>query len=329
MQCEALSLLLPDKVFYSRNATYWQSLHSYYAGQEGDLQPWCIVKPADVADVATAVKELTKASTTGNDSCRFAVRGGGHTSFAGSANIVNGVTIDLRDINHVSVSADQTLTSVGGGARWRDVYSKLDPLGLSVSGGRADIVGVGGLSLGGMRQPSSRRLCPTNRSSGGLSFFSPRKGFVCDNVLNYQVVLANGTIIDVNTKHNADLMRALRGGSNNFGIVTRFDLNTFVQGNVWGGDIIYNISTAPEQLRAFVEFGVNPAYDEYAALFQIFGFTRGQSVAMNRLIYTKPDPNPPVFQPFTSIQPQLVRTLQVANIGFFTNDTSAAATGLR
>lgn len=147
---------------------------------------------------------------------------------------------------------------------------------------------------------------------------------------NYQVVLANGSIIEANTKQNPALMRALRGGSNNFGIVTRFDLNTFPQGNLWGGDIVYNISTTPQQLSAFVEFGANPAYDEYAALFQAFTFTQGQFTTLNTPIYTKPEINPPVFQPLTSIQPQLVNTLRIAELGFFTNVTaSAAATGLR
>lgn len=145
-----MSVLLPRKVFYLGNTTYLQSLQSYYAGQEGDLRPFCIVKPADAADVAVVVTELAKANVSGNDCCRFAIRGGGHTSFAGSANIVDGVTIDLGDINSVSVNADQSLTSVGGGARWVDIYSKLDPLGLSVSGGRSDLVGVAGLSTGGM-----------------------------------------------------------------------------------------------------------------------------------------------------------------------------------
>lgn len=81
-------------------------LRSYYAGHEGDLRPFCIVKPADAADVAVVVTKLAKANAGGNDCCRFAIRGGGHTSFAGSANIVDGVTIDLGVINSVSTIVD-------------------------------------------------------------------------------------------------------------------------------------------------------------------------------------------------------------------------------
>lgn len=70
-------------------------------------------------------------------------------SWAGAANIQNGVTIDLSAMNTVSVSEDGCKTSAGGGARWQDIYLKLDAMDLAVSGGRVNDVGVGGLTLGG------------------------------------------------------------------------------------------------------------------------------------------------------------------------------------
>ena len=69
--------------------------------------------------------------------------------WAGAANIQDGVTIDLSEITQVEVSHDTTVTSVGGGARWEDVYYKLDTMGLAVVGGRVHDVGVAGLTLGG------------------------------------------------------------------------------------------------------------------------------------------------------------------------------------
>jgi FAD/FMN-containing dehydrogenase len=116
-------------------------------------------------DVALAVKVLSKYK------CTFAVRGGGHTPHKDSgANTDNGVTIDLRSMKTVTVSADKSTVAVKGGARWIDVYSLLDTLGLAVSGGRVSPVGVGGLVTG-----------------GGISFFTARYGFVCDNVKEYEV----------------------------------------------------------------------------------------------------------------------------------------------
>jgi hypothetical protein len=50
-----------------------------------------------------------------------------------------------------------------------------------------------------------------------------------------QVVLANGTIANANQHSHPDLFFALRGGGNNFGIVTRFDFETYQYGLLWGG----------------------------------------------------------------------------------------------
>lgn len=70
-------------------------------------------------------------------------------SWAGAANIQDGVTIDLSQMNTVIVNDDEKVTRVGPGARWADVYSKLAPMNLSVVGGRVSDVGVAGLTLGG------------------------------------------------------------------------------------------------------------------------------------------------------------------------------------
>ena len=166
---------------------------------------------------------------------------------------------------------------------------------------------------------------------GGISFFSPRKGLVCDNVRNYEVILANGTTVNANVRQNTDLRRAVRGGSNNFGIVTRFDLETFPQGELWGGDIAYPISTAPQQLKAFADFGAYKDYDPFAALFQIFVcVTGGICLTSNNPIYTKPQANPPVFRPFTSIKPQNSNTCHFGTLkNFMTIPSSELASGQR
>jgi FAD/FMN-containing dehydrogenase len=105
-----------------------------------------------------------------DESCHFAVRGAGHTPWAGASNIDNGVTIDLTSMNSVVVSEDRTIASLGPGARWEDVYRPLDEMNLTVTGGRVATVGVGGLVTG-----------------GGISYFSRKTGFSCDNVVNYEV----------------------------------------------------------------------------------------------------------------------------------------------
>jgi FAD/FMN-containing dehydrogenase len=95
-------------------------------------------------------------------------------------------------------------------------------------------------------------------SEGVISFFSPRYGLVCDNVLNYVVVLASGEIVNANFASYQDLTIAHRGGSNNFGIVIAFDINLFPQGDFWGGITVNNINTRAAQFAAFETFHRKP-----------------------------------------------------------------------
>jgi FAD/FMN-containing dehydrogenase len=239
------------------------------------------VKPESATHVSKAVKILSAAHIASPGSCKFAVRSGGHTPYAGAANIEAGITIDMRSMKSITFNRAKNLASVGPGALWGEVYGNLDPMHVSVVGGRFNLVGVAGLATG-----------------GGISFFSARYGLVCDNVLNYEVVLADGRVVNANQHSHADLRNALRGGSNNFGIVTRFDLATFPQGDIWGGDFVHDFSTLAQQLQAFVQFGNNPNYDEYSALFQVFGTNGGFYFIINNPIYTKPTSYPPTFNDF-------------------------------
>ncbi len=90
----------------------------------------------------------------------------------------------MTRLKSVTVNADHTVASVGAGASWLDVYLYLDPLGLSVAGGRNGAVGAGGLTLG-----------------GGISYFAPLVGFTCDTVVNFQVCLKLSLIPSVFNLH--------------------------------------------------------------------------------------------------------------------------------
>ena len=144
---------------------------------------------------------------------------------------------------------------------------------------------------------------------------------------NYEVVLANGTILNVNRQHHSDLMKALRGGSNNFGIVTRFDLNTFPQGKFWGGDIFYDASVTPQLVSAFTEFGAQEHYDKYAVFVMGHSYqsSSGQFAPLADIYYTKPVEYPSILAPVTNIQPQTFNTLRVDVHGSHTNTSYAAA----
>lgn len=140
LQCTVLTALLgQQKVALPGSSAYTASLGSYFSQQEAAVQPACIVLSQTALDVSAAVVALQKPEN--GQRCSFAVRSGGHTAWAGAANIAGGVVIDLAGLNAVELSADLSTVSVGVGASWDMVYAKLDPLGLSVNGGRAAGVG--------------------------------------------------------------------------------------------------------------------------------------------------------------------------------------------
>lgn len=132
-------------------------LDGYWSAQESAVLPTCRVSPTGAHDVSTAVVILAQ------QNCSFAIRGGGHMAWAGAANIANGVTIDMSAINEVTVSADHQTTSIGAGARWLNVYAKLDVMGLAVSGGRVADVGIGGFMTGGRSDLASDKVPTRSR----------------------------------------------------------------------------------------------------------------------------------------------------------------------
>ncbi|KAL6229949.1 hypothetical protein BDW75DRAFT_223885 [Aspergillus navahoensis] len=188
----------------------------YFTLQQRELKPRCVVQPESAEDVSHVVQVVKETR------CQFAVRSGGHGNHAGASSIQDGLLIDLSKLNTVATSEDESVAMIGAGNRWGDVYEVLEEKGLLVVGGRSSSVGVAGFTLG-----------------GGISFLSRRYGWAVDNVRNYEVVLANGTIASVSRDNFPDLYYALRGGGNNFGIVVRFDFETYRHELLSGGTTVF------------------------------------------------------------------------------------------
>lgn len=267
------------------------STNAYWDRKACEVQPSCIVRPRNVWELAQTVKILRQAFDQRSEQSRnskeelepvFAIRGGGHSPVDGASSIAGGVLIDLSRFNQVVLAEDKKSTVIGAGCRWIDVYSTLEKDGVAVVGGRNSAVGVAGLTLG-----------------GGLSFFSPQHGFVCSNIIEYEIVLADGSVAIASEQNNADLWRALKGGGNNFGIVTRFTARTFACTHVWSGFVYYLGWKAPEVLSAFhsvvarpVSSGLDPRFDPRGAgplacftYLQALGI---QAIAVN-IVHTLPD----------------------------------------
>lgn len=147
--CNALSTALGNsKVFGPNHPAFIESTTSYFSAFENELKPACIIRPTCANDVSVTLKNFKPHAALGE---QLAIRGGGHISGPGSANINNGVTIDMRGLTGIEVDNDEKLVKIASGEYWANVYEKLDPLGLGVSGGRAAKVGVGGFVLGGLQ----------------------------------------------------------------------------------------------------------------------------------------------------------------------------------
>ena len=165
--------------------------------------------------------------------------------WSGAANIgQNGITIDMLDMNSVTVSEDKKVVHVEPGTLLGKVYDTLDPLGLNVVSGRSITVGTGGFMIGGACLYHSLVFLLTCCDIGGVSNMSPRHGFANNNIVGYQVVLSNGTIVETTSVDYPDLFFALHAASTNFGVVTRYDLVAFPFTEYWGGLRQFNVSQA-------------------------------------------------------------------------------------
>ncbi|CAL3971906.1 unnamed protein product [Diplocarpon coronariae] len=295
--CTLLSNALSTKVFYADTAVY---------------------RPESARDVALAITALK--TTNGS----FAVRGGGHMGIAGSNNINNGVLMVMSNLTTLHLSSDQSVSPhlpnfdgmttkyqrfTGPGYDWGQVYKFLASYNLTVPGGRLSPVGVPGLLL-----------------AGGINFYGNQHGWSADNIVNYEVVLASGRIVYASRTSNPDLFWALKGGSSNFGIVTRFDIKTLPSRKVWAG--IYSV--ADEHLPAFLAAAATYAANITDPLSHVIPAT----IAVGRdpvaatgaviLFYDSDTVSyPECFKPFFAI-PSVASTTAFKTLAEFTDETGTA-----
>jgi FAD/FMN-containing dehydrogenase len=225
---------LGNRLLFATDPGYEPQIATWWA-ENSRLRPYCLILPRSPDEVSVALTALANANSGAGD-WHIAVRSGGHGT-TGSSSIARGVTIDLSMMNSTRYDRDSNVARIEPGGRWRDVYGDLEREGVTVSGGRDGDVGVGGFLLG-----------------GGNSFFTGRMGFGCDSVLNYEIVLANGTIVNANRTANADLWQGLKGGGNNFGIVTRVDMEAIPTRDLFYHLRFMNYSHSEALIDTVVEF---------------------------------------------------------------------------
>jgi FAD/FMN-containing dehydrogenase len=202
-----------------------------------DRRPALIIRCRTTDDVAEAVRFARR---TGLE---ISVRGGGH-NVAGLAIADDAVMIDLAEMKGVQVDPAARTVRAEGGVTWGELNAAAAEHGLAVTGGAVSTTGIAGLTLG-----------------GGLGWLMARFGLAADNLLEVELVTADGEVTDVNEASDPDLFWALRGGGGNFGIATAFTYRLHPMDTVTGGLIAHPFAAAGDLLR-FYRDAVADAPDE-------------------------------------------------------------------
>jgi FAD/FMN-containing dehydrogenase len=210
-----------------------------------DRKPGLIAKCTGTADVIACVNFARE------NGLKLSVRGGGH-NVGGLAVSNGGLVIDLSGMRGVRVDPEARRAWVQGGATLGDVDHETQAFGLSTALGVVTATGVAGLTL-----------------HGGVGWLTRKHGLALDNVLSFEVVTADGSLVRANHEENTDLYWALRGGGGNFGVVTAFEYRLHPIGpQVWQLMTLYPADEAKNLLR-FVRDEI-PRTTEDLGLISIF-----------------------------------------------------------
>ncbi len=195
-----------------------------------DKRPALIARAADAEDVASAV------AFARDHDLLVAVRGGGHNG-GGLGTCDDGVVIDLSLLKEIEVDPEARTVRVGGGCTWAEVDGATGEYGLATPSGIISTTGVGGLTLG-----------------GGLGHLTRKCGLTIDNLLEAELVLANGEQVRASSSEHPDLFWAIRGGGGNFGVVTSFVFRLHEVGTIFGGPTFWPADQGAEVLSVYREF---------------------------------------------------------------------------
>ena len=216
-------VILPDDDLYESARKVWNATI--------DKHPALIARCATTSDVVGAVNFAK------DNGLVLAVRGGGH-NIAGSALCDDGIVIDLSQMKAANVDAASLRGTIEGGATLADFDAATQAHGLAIPLGINSTTGVAGLTLG-----------------GGFGWLSRKYGMTIDNLESAEVVTAAGEVVRASATEHPDLFWALRGGSGNFGVVTRFEFRLHPVGpNLLSGLIVYPLSEAKAVLQQYREF---------------------------------------------------------------------------
>jgi FAD/FMN-containing dehydrogenase len=211
----------------------------------------------------------------------------------GAASTDFGVMIAMSKLRTTKFNADKSVLSIGPGLIWGEVYNFTAQHGLAVNGGRYGQVGVGGLAIG-----------------GGIGYFGKRSGWGANSVVQFEVVLADGTVTTASASKNPDLWWALKGGNNNFAIVTRYDMKTIPITQAFAGAILWQQQAIPAFFDALYSYvapgGGNEDVDAAINPALIVTPVNGTFEVSNLMFHAGSDPDPASLRNFTQITDNVI-----------------------
>ena len=231
----------------------YDSARALYNGMI-DKRPRMIARVANVADVITCVNFAREQGLL------LAIRGGGHNG-PGLGSCNDGLVIDLSTLNGVRVDPSNRTVRVEPGCTSGDVDHATHAFDLAVPFGIVSTTGVAGLTLG-----------------GGTGYLTRKYGLTIDNLLEVDLVLADGRFLTASPREHPDLFWAIRGGGGNFGVITSFLFQAHPVSMVYAGPVFWDaakhgkavmqayrdfLPTAPEELGAFVGLKTVPSTEPF------------------------------------------------------------------
>lgn len=182
--------------------------------------PGAIVLAEDADDVKKTMEFIQSLPKDDRSKYPLCIAGGCHSHYC---MVEKSIVIDLEKMNMVKVDVDAKTIKIQGGAKIKDAHLALRGTGLGLATGTNEDTGISGLTL-----------------AGGAGWLGGRAGYACDTVVEAEVVLPSGQIVTATDDNDyADLLRALRGGGGNFGLVTQWTFRLFDVSDALGGTVVH------------------------------------------------------------------------------------------
>ncbi|KAA1476957.1 hypothetical protein DENSPDRAFT_563398 [Dentipellis sp. KUC8613] len=125
---------------------------------------------------------------------------------------------------------------------------------------------------------------------GGFGFLSRLYGLSIDNLVEVEMVLADGSIVIANEKEHPELWWGLRGAGPSLGVATRYKARAYPVPVVFAGNLIYRFhrATAPSLIKHFRDCVKGAPRELYANVLLTAGPADKDSLVVIQICYVGP-----------------------------------------